>query len=66
MSIVEEHSEEIKVNSICSRLTDTLEVETYDCMEAEKTGETIGVYEFKENCDWNVKDGYYCEVRELR
>ncbi len=54
------------INSTCSQLSQTFEVETYDCVKQVSSGKKIDKYQFKENCQWNKDDGYYCRVRVLR
>ncbi len=59
-------NETIIVDEICSKLSPTLTVETYSCSKTVETEKTIDRFQFKENCGWNEKIGYYCEERVLR
>jgi len=54
-----------EISSTCKRLDEELKVIEYDCMEQHETGETQSQVVFKDNCNWNIEDGYYCEERVL-
>ncbi len=65
---IETYQEEImeEVASTCQRLDRRLNVVSVDCSTNVGTGKFEDAYRFNDGCDWNKRDGLYCEVRQAR
>jgi len=54
------------IDSICKKLDENLNEETYPCKTEIITDETYLAYVFREGCGWDKNSGYYCYNKVLK